>query len=48
MTKKAEDSRTIAVSYGKTLYTRKEKSTGVCSEFLENIGKKNGNLKVPY
>lgn len=37
----------LAVSYGKSVYTRKEKYTGACSEFLENIGKKNGNLKVP-
>lgn len=45
MTKKAEDSRTISSQLWKTVYTRKEKSTGACSEFLENIGKKNVNLK---
>lgn len=33
----------LAVSYGKTVYTRKGKSTCACSEFLENTGKKNEN-----
>lgn len=37
----------LAVSYGKSVYTRQGKSTGACSEFLENTGKKNRNLKVP-
>lgn len=36
----------LAVSCGNSVYTRKEKSTGACSEFFENIGKKNENLKV--
>lgn len=45
---KAEDSRMISSQlWKKSVYTRKEKSTGACSELLENTGKKNGNLEVP-
>lgn len=29
------------------MYARKEKSTGACSEFLADVGKKNENLQVP-
>lgn len=47
MTKKQSVPEQLAVGYGKSVYTRKEESTGACSESLAAVGKKNENLQVP-
>lgn len=46
MTKKQSIPKQTAVGCGKSVYRRKEKFTGACSEFLAAAGEKNENLQV--